>query len=87
MKKHCPKSIHKGDKKESQYRRSLATTNGISTFYHISIDTEIKEFVALWEEIVEVLRNIDDEDQITWRWTSDREYTTSNTYNIQLTRN
>ena len=53
----------------------------------MSIDTEIKEFVALWEEIVEVLRNIDDEDQITWRWTSDREYTTSNTYNIQFIRN
>ena len=53
----------------------------------ISTDTEIKDFVALWEEITKVLSNTNNEDQSTWRCTSDREYTTSSMYNILFIRN
>lgn len=47
-------------------------------------ETEIHEFVKLCEDIAIVTINLDIEDQITWRWTADGQYSTRSAYKIQF---
>jgi hypothetical protein len=50
----------------------------------VSGETEIIEFVRLWEAIHEVHINIEEVDKIRWRWTSDGEYSTKSAYLAQF---
>jgi hypothetical protein len=50
----------------------------------VSGETEIIEFMRLWEAIHEVHINIEEVDKIRWRWTSDGEYSTKSSYLAQF---
>jgi len=45
---------------------------------------EIREYVALWEQVGNVQLQEGTEDTIRWRWTPDEEYTTKSAYQIQF---
>jgi len=45
---------------------------------------EVKEFVSLWEATHNISLDDTAEDDITWRWTADEEYSTQSAYQIQF---
>ena len=47
---------------------------------------EIREYVALWEQVgnVQLQEGTEDTNTIRWRWTPDGEYTTKSAYQIQF---
>ena len=45
---------------------------------------EFREYANLWEQISLLERNLDIDDEIIWRWTSDGNYTTKSAYRIQF---
>jgi hypothetical protein len=45
---------------------------------------EIKEYVELWKRMANNYRNPQNEDEITWRWTTNGEYTTKSSYEIHF---
>jgi hypothetical protein len=56
----------------------------ISHVCPLQTSDEIHKYVILWEEIRLLSRDEGAENEITWRWTTDEEYTTSSAYRIQF---
>lgn len=79
-----PPLFIKAKRKNIKVQKALLDNTWISLISPVSGETEIIEFVRLWEAIHEVHINIEEVDKIRWRWTSDGEYSTKSAYLAQF---
>ena len=80
----APNLFIKAKRKNIKVQKALLDNTWISLISPVSGETEIIEFVRLWEAIHEVHINIEEVDKIRWRWTSDGEYSTKSAYLAQF---
>lgn len=84
----APTLFKKSKRKKILVHQATRNNRWVSHILPIQSEQELCEFVNLWEQITNVLSNVnrDDsmEDSITWRWTQDGEYTTQSAYQIQF---
>ena len=80
----APTLFKKAKRKKITVSQALKGNKWISHIRPILTEEEIKEYVLLWEEIQSIQLDNSREDTITWRWTSDGEYTAKSAYNIQF---
>jgi hypothetical protein len=65
-------------------QQALTDDKWIDHIYPPTSQEEVKEFVLLWETTQDMSLDGTIEDDITWRWTADGEYTTQSAYQIQF---
>jgi hypothetical protein len=70
--------------KISRRKRNYRKNKWITHILPILTPKEIQEYVSLWEAVQQIQLDVDREDTITWRWTTDGEYTTKSAYCIQF---
>jgi hypothetical protein len=70
-------------RKKLTVAEDLQNSNWMRGLWRMSTADEIAEFILLWPMIQEVRLN-KLEDQIVWRWTTDRSYTSKSAYEIQF---
>jgi hypothetical protein len=83
----APNLFKKARKKNISVFHALRTNSWIQLCLPCIREDEIKDFVTLWQAISNMheLNNL--EDTISWRWTTDGQYSASNAYNIQFSTN
>jgi hypothetical protein len=82
-----PSLFKKAKKKNILFFHALRTNRWIQLCLPCIREDEIKDFVTLWQAISNMhdLNNL--EDTISWRWTTDGQYSASSAYNIQFSTN
>jgi hypothetical protein len=81
---HCTISFKKTRHKNITVNRGLKDNRWISNIWPIQEGTEIQELMTLREAINDVVRDVANEDQILWRWTTNGEYSTCSAYQAQF---
>ncbi|WVZ83331.1 hypothetical protein U9M48_030492 [Paspalum notatum var. saurae] len=80
----APKLFEKSKRKNITVYKATQNNAWIRHVLPINTESEIKEYVELWEAISEVQRGENAEDQIRWKWTADGEYSAASAYKIQF---
>jgi hypothetical protein len=71
----------KSKRKKITVRQAVTNNKWIDHIYPpTSSQEEIRQFIRLWEVVRGTAFNDIEEDSITWRWTTDGEYTTRSAY-------
>lgn len=83
----APILFKKARKKNISVFHALRANSWIQLCLPCIREDEIKDFVTLWQAISSMheLNNL--EDSISWRWTTDGQYSASSAYNIQFSTN
>jgi hypothetical protein len=76
--------FQRSKRKNFSVQRALQDNYWIAQVYPLVTGEEIREYVQLFEEINMLQRDPNAEDEISWRWTKDGEYTTKSAYRIQF---
>ena len=71
-------------RKKITVHQGLTNDKWIDHIFPSTTQEEVIQFVRLWEATRGVVLRDTKEDCITWRWTANREYTTSSAYQIQF---
>ena len=70
-------------RKNKTVKEELHNQNWTRGLWRMQTVEEMASFVQLWD-LVQSVQLSDQQDQITWRWTSDGIYTTKSAYNAQF---
>jgi hypothetical protein len=65
-------------------QKALENNKWIAHISPLHTVEELQQYITLWEEIWNVPRDENWEDEIKWRWTQDSQYTTQSAYQIQF---
>ena len=65
-------------------QKALHGNHWVDLVCPLTTGMEIREYADLWEMIQLQARHTNAEDEITWRWTPNGEYTTKSAYRIQF---
>lgn len=81
----APQLFVKVKRKNITAQKALHNNHWVDLVYPLETGEEIREYAKLWDSIHFQERDINGEDEIFWRWTSNREYTIKSAYQIQFT--
>jgi hypothetical protein len=70
-------------RKNKSVKEELQNQNWTRGLWRMQTVEEMASFVELWD-LVQGVQLTEDQDQITWRWTYDGNYTAKSTYNAQF---
>jgi hypothetical protein len=70
--------------KKRTVQKELQKTNWVYAVGHISTEVELREFINLWQLLRGVTLNMDEKDEIIWKWTPNEDYSTSSSYKVQF---
>jgi hypothetical protein len=82
----APSLYQKSKRKNITVFKALHNNTWITHIYPLQSSVEVHEYVNLWERIHSIDRNEEMDDQITWCWTTNGEYSTKSAYHIQFMR-
>lgn len=80
----APQLFQKARRKNITVQKALHGNRWIDLVCPLMTGEEIREYVDLWEVIQLQERDVNADDEITWRWTPNGEYTTRSAYRIQF---
>jgi hypothetical protein len=80
----APSLYQKSKRKNITVLKALHNNTWITHISPLQSSVEVHEYVNLWEGIHSIDRNEEIDDQITWRWTTNGEYSTKSAYHIQF---
>ena len=80
----APQLFQKARRKNITVQKALHGNRWIDLVCPLTTGEEIREYVDLWEVIQLQERDVNADDEITWRWTPNGEYTTRSAYRIQF---
>jgi hypothetical protein len=80
----APLLYEKSRRKRITVRQALTNNKWIDHIYPPTSQEEIRQFVSLWEALRDTALSDRIEDNISWKWTADGEYSTSSAYQIQF---
>jgi hypothetical protein len=81
----APNLFQKAKRKKITVLEAMENNRWVSHIFPICTTEELREFFNLWEEMGTVVREVESDDKIKWRWTIDGQYTTQSAYQIQFT--
>jgi len=86
LKSMAPTLFLKSKRKKLTVQMALHENRWIKHLLPLQSSQEIREYVALWEQVgnVQLQEGTEDTNTIRWRWTPDGEYTTKSAYQIQF---
>jgi hypothetical protein len=70
----------KAKRKNISVSKALTNNTWIAHILPLNSIVEVQEYLLLWEVINSIERDETMEDQITWRWTANDEYTAKSAY-------
>jgi len=80
----APHLFQKSRRKNISVQKALHGNHWIDLVRPLTTGVEIREYAELWEVIQLQARDTNADDEITWRWTPNGEYTTKSAYRIQF---
>ena len=72
----APSLLRKSRRKNFTVQQALNNNFWIDQVCPLHTGAEFREYANLWEQISLLERDLDIDDEIIWRWTSDENYTT-----------
>jgi len=80
----APHLFQNSRRKNLPVQKALHGNHWIDLVSPLTTGVEIREYAELWEVIQLQARDTNADDEITWRWTPNGEYTTKSAYRIQF---